>query len=34
MAPQHGEDTQDVLMHILGYVQEDITALQEAKVIL
>ncbi len=34
MAPQHGEDTQDVLMHILGYVQEDITALQDAKVIL
>jgi crotonobetainyl-CoA:carnitine CoA-transferase CaiB-like acyl-CoA transferase len=34
MAPQHGEDTQDILHNLLGYSPEDITALQEAKVIL
>jgi crotonobetainyl-CoA:carnitine CoA-transferase CaiB-like acyl-CoA transferase len=33
MAPQHGEDTQDILHNLLGYSPEDITALQEAKVI-
>jgi crotonobetainyl-CoA:carnitine CoA-transferase CaiB-like acyl-CoA transferase len=34
MAPQHGEDTQDILLHLLGYSQDDLTALQEARVIL
>jgi crotonobetainyl-CoA:carnitine CoA-transferase CaiB-like acyl-CoA transferase len=34
MAPQHGEDTTDILTHLLGYTSEDIAALQAAKVIL
>ena len=33
MAPQHGEDTQDILSNLLGYAQERITALRDAKVI-
>jgi crotonobetainyl-CoA:carnitine CoA-transferase CaiB-like acyl-CoA transferase len=34
MAPQHGEDTQEVLENLLGYAPDDIMALREAGVIL
>jgi crotonobetainyl-CoA:carnitine CoA-transferase CaiB-like acyl-CoA transferase len=34
MAPQHGEDTADILLNLLGYSRENIAALQEAKVIM
>ncbi len=33
MAPQHGEDTEDVLQNILGYDPAQVTALRDAQVI-
>ena len=34
MAPQHGEDTHNILTHVLGYSETDIAELREARVIL
>lgn len=34
MAPQHGEDTQEILTGLLGYTEAGITELRESKVIL
>ncbi|MCI0437564.1 MAG: CoA transferase [Chloroflexi bacterium] len=34
MAPAHGEDTEDILINMLGYTWDDIASLQEAGVIL
>jgi crotonobetainyl-CoA:carnitine CoA-transferase CaiB-like acyl-CoA transferase len=34
MAPQHGEDTRDILTNLLGYSAADIEALREAKIVL
>jgi CoA:oxalate CoA-transferase len=33
MAPQHGEDTEDILRHLLGYSAQDVAALRAAQVI-
>jgi hypothetical protein len=34
MAPQHSEDTEDILLNLLGYPRESIAELQAARVIL